>query len=126
MVIKRLSRRKEEPMRRDRLVEMGGDEFSIVYPGSKKEEVNELARRILTTLSRPFRVAGQEFHITTSIGISQSPFNLNFTHHLNIQHKSVGMDTPFLTIKRYNRWRVVQIIENNDMNEDWTGWMGRL
>jgi diguanylate cyclase (GGDEF)-like protein/PAS domain S-box-containing protein len=51
----------------------GGDEFIILLDDTSKEKVRETAGRILNEFAAPFEVGGQEFFVTTSIGISIYP-----------------------------------------------------
>src|SRR4051812_37802289 len=52
----------------------GGDEFVVVLPDLERPEHARLvADKILQELSRPVDIAGQEIHITPSIGISHYP-----------------------------------------------------
>jgi diguanylate cyclase (GGDEF)-like protein/PAS domain S-box-containing protein len=53
---------------------LGGDEFTIQVTGlTQDEDAAKVARRILASMSRPFRLDGQEIFITASIGISVYP-----------------------------------------------------
>ncbi|HEX6161357.1 MAG TPA: bifunctional diguanylate cyclase/phosphodiesterase, partial [Thermoanaerobaculia bacterium] len=53
---------------------IGGDEFSILLPEVvSAENVAGVARKILDSLARPFRVEGHELFVTASIGISFFP-----------------------------------------------------
>ncbi len=53
---------------------LGGDEFTVIAPGlSQPEDAAKLARRILSSLAHPIRVAGQEIFINASIGIAVYP-----------------------------------------------------
>ncbi len=53
---------------------LGGDEFTVIIPGlSQPEDAAKLARRILSSLAHPFRVAGQEIFVNASIGIAIYP-----------------------------------------------------
>jgi diguanylate cyclase (GGDEF)-like protein/PAS domain S-box-containing protein len=51
----------------------GGDEFIILLKGLSKEEVIEVAERILGEFSEGIMVESQEFFVTPSIGISMAP-----------------------------------------------------
>jgi diguanylate cyclase (GGDEF)-like protein/PAS domain S-box-containing protein len=58
----------------DTISRLGGDEFTILITDtSSSEAVFGVARKILSSLSRPFRVSGHELFVTTSIGISMFP-----------------------------------------------------
>jgi len=76
--------RREDPLLRlpataaaspmETVARVGGDEFLVLLPhlGSGADAAL-VARRILQALERPFRVAGTDFHCSTSIGISVFP-----------------------------------------------------
>ncbi|MCM3666752.1 EAL domain-containing protein [Mesobacillus subterraneus] len=53
----------------------GGDEFIILLKGLSKEEVIEVAERILGEFSDGIVVESQEFFVTPSIGISMAPYD---------------------------------------------------
>ena len=58
----------------DTVARVGGDEFMLLLPGTAApQEATRIADKILESLRRPFQVAGQELHATTSIGISLYP-----------------------------------------------------
>jgi diguanylate cyclase (GGDEF)-like protein/PAS domain S-box-containing protein len=53
---------------------LGGDEFTILLPEvSDTVSVENLARRIISQIEKPVRLLGQEFVLTTSIGIALYP-----------------------------------------------------
>jgi diguanylate cyclase (GGDEF)-like protein len=53
---------------------LGGDEFTVIIPGlSHPRDAGKLARRILSSLAHPFRVANQEIFVNASIGIAVYP-----------------------------------------------------
>lgn len=58
----------------DTVARLGGDEFVVILPELNEENyAHNVAQKILTSLSRPYTLAGQEFRITASIGISIYP-----------------------------------------------------
>ena len=58
----------------DTIARLGGDEFVVLLPELSEEKyVATVAQKILSTLARPFILAGQEFRITASVGISIYP-----------------------------------------------------
>ena len=58
----------------DIVARMGGDEFVIMLPDiSEGTQVQPVANKILTTVGKPFTLAGQEFLITISVGIALYP-----------------------------------------------------
>ena len=53
---------------------LGGDEFTVIIPGlTHQQDAAKLARRILSSLAHPIRVAGQEIFVNASIGIAIYP-----------------------------------------------------
>ena len=53
---------------------LGGDEFTVIMPGlTDSADAAKLARRILSSLAHPIRVAGHEVFINASIGIAIYP-----------------------------------------------------
>ncbi len=58
----------------DTVARIGGDEFVVVLPTLQhEEEALSVAERILTGLNEPLYLNGQQFNITTSMGISFYP-----------------------------------------------------
>jgi diguanylate cyclase (GGDEF)-like protein/PAS domain S-box-containing protein len=58
----------------DAVARIGGDEFSVLLAGiSGPEDITEIVRKILVALREKSVIAGREFHITTSMGISVYP-----------------------------------------------------
>jgi diguanylate cyclase (GGDEF)-like protein/PAS domain S-box-containing protein len=58
----------------DTVARVGGDEFTFLLPGIERaEDATVAAERILRRVRQPKIVAGQEFRMTTSIGITVFP-----------------------------------------------------
>jgi diguanylate cyclase (GGDEF)-like protein/PAS domain S-box-containing protein len=58
----------------DTVARLGGDEFTIILDSIyDTESIGRVARKILATLSKPFRLNEDEIYLTTSIGISLYP-----------------------------------------------------
>jgi diguanylate cyclase (GGDEF)-like protein/PAS domain S-box-containing protein len=58
----------------DTAARMGGDEFAVLVPEvSSVDEVAQVAERVLEAFRRPWVLGGQEFHVTTSVGIAMYP-----------------------------------------------------
>lgn len=61
---------------RDIVARLGGDEFICLLPDiSSKRKIEEIAGRILKSLSQPFHLFNQEIRITASIGMSLYPID---------------------------------------------------
>ena len=54
----------------DTVARFGGDEFVVVCDDVSVLESEQIAERILDTLSRPWHIANQEIHVTASLGIA--------------------------------------------------------
>lgn len=60
----------------DTVARLGGDEFVILLPAlSDKKDILQLVKKIITSLQKPFLIAGYEVFINTSIGVSIFPKN---------------------------------------------------
>ena len=58
----------------DTVARMGGDEFTLLLPNVRdRENTVIVADKILKALSEPYRVDGNEFYITASVGITLYP-----------------------------------------------------
>jgi diguanylate cyclase (GGDEF)-like protein/PAS domain S-box-containing protein len=58
----------------DMFARMGGDEFTILLPMiESEEEVETIARRILTSVQQPYYINGHQFSSTLSVGIALYP-----------------------------------------------------
>ncbi|MGC1454249.1 MAG: diguanylate cyclase [Nitrospirota bacterium] len=74
-LLKAVAERLKSTLRKaDAVARIGGDEFSILLAGiESQEDIAEIVRKILVSLRDTCVIAGREFHITTSIGISIYP-----------------------------------------------------
>ncbi|MBI2749986.1 MAG: EAL domain-containing protein [Burkholderiales bacterium] len=58
----------------DTVARLGGDEFVIILTDlPQADDVDQIAEKILSTLSRPIEVAGRDVFVTASIGVSLYP-----------------------------------------------------
>ena len=74
-VLKEVARRLVKQLRvGDTVCRIGGDEFMVVLPESKRStDAAGVAAKIIETLSQPVRVADRELTVTPSIGIAVFP-----------------------------------------------------
>ena len=57
-----------------RVGRLGGDEFQVIVPGShKRDDLAELARRIIHNLSLPYQLEGHRVVIGASVGVALAP-----------------------------------------------------
>jgi diguanylate cyclase (GGDEF)-like protein/PAS domain S-box-containing protein len=57
----------------DSVARMGGDEFAVIVVNTAgTTEVDRVAARLVSAMATPFRVEGQDFLISTSVGVSIS------------------------------------------------------
>ncbi|WP_248767003.1 EAL domain-containing protein [Pseudomonas sp. MWU12-2345] len=55
----------------DTVARLGGDEFVVLLPElSEAKYVADTAQKILSAIAKPFKLQGQEFRVTASVGIS--------------------------------------------------------
>ena len=60
----------------DTIARFGGDEFAIVLSSvEESDSVDRVAQKILTALSEPLMIVGNEIHLSASIGVSLYPEN---------------------------------------------------
>ncbi len=74
-LLKRVADRLKSCVRKsDTVARMGGDEFCFLLPEiAQPEDAVKIAKKILKALKKPWRLGGQEFYITPSIGIAVYP-----------------------------------------------------
>jgi diguanylate cyclase (GGDEF)-like protein/PAS domain S-box-containing protein len=74
-LLKQLAERLRECLREgDTVGRQGGDEFVVLIEDvTDPNQVTGVAQKMLETIAQPYRIAGQEFHVTASIGISICP-----------------------------------------------------
>ena len=74
-LLQEMGRRLRESVRESDIVaRLGGDEFVILLPElSEPGQATTVAEKVLATVARPFAIAGQEFRVTVSIGVSLFP-----------------------------------------------------
>jgi diguanylate cyclase (GGDEF)-like protein len=76
VLIELAKRLKGELRMEDTVARLGGDEFAIIQTGlNNADESSALARRILRTVNKPFRVDGVDYELGVSIGIASCPLN---------------------------------------------------
>ncbi|MDG5788000.1 EAL domain-containing protein [Evansella sp. AB-P1] len=72
------------------LARWGGDEFVIILNNHDTIEVVGKCHKLLEKISNPIQIASMDFEITTSIGISEYPYDTNNAQKL-IQNADIAM-----------------------------------
>jgi diguanylate cyclase (GGDEF)-like protein/PAS domain S-box-containing protein len=74
-LLKMLARRLEHGARGgDTVARLGGDEFVVVLTDmANEQDIEQVAQKLLGTLTQPYSIDGKELVVTTSIGISVYP-----------------------------------------------------
>jgi len=79
------------PLERVVVSRYGGDEFNILLPEIADKTVpDQLAWRLLGTLSEPFQIGRHEFFVTASVGIAVAPDNGDDVMNL-LKHAEIAM-----------------------------------
>ncbi|MBE9100480.1 CHASE2 domain-containing protein [Vacuolonema iberomarrocanum] len=75
LLLKAVARRLSNSLRSsDILGRFGGDEFVVLLPGiHSAEDIEIVARKLVTAVTQPFVLEQHQIHVTTSIGISFYP-----------------------------------------------------
>ena len=77
--------------RNETLSRLGGDEFALLMPDVTEKEAEALAERVVRAISQiPFRFEGQNFRLTTSLGIALYPEHADTAEEL-IAHADAAM-----------------------------------
>jgi diguanylate cyclase (GGDEF)-like protein len=66
----------------DTVARLGGDEFAVLQGYSSAEAAGALARRLVSVISDPIEIDGQEINSGVSIGIALAPSDGNAADHL--------------------------------------------
>lgn len=75
----------------DSIARMGGDEFTFILSNmTDKEDILNVAKKVLNNLSTPFNIKGHELFVSASIGISVYPEDGSDSETL-IKHADVAM-----------------------------------
>lgn len=79
LLLKKVSDRIKNHLRKvDTLARIGGDEFAIILPEiSQTKKIEGIAKRLISSLEKPFFIDGNEVFVGVSIGISTYPENGN-------------------------------------------------
>lgn len=92
LLLKSITERMSGHVRKsDTLARLGGDEFVFLFTSlHRPEEAAIIAQTILGTFVKPFKLAGQDFYITPSIGIAAYPGDGN-NPGLLLKHADIAM-----------------------------------
>ncbi len=86
----------------DILARLGGDEFALAIPNISQDKARQLAEKIFSSLqSIDFKVDGQPFKITVSIGVAMFP-----QHGQNLQDLLANADLAMYQAKESGRGRI--------------------
>ena len=70
-LLRKVAKRLTASVRRsDTVIRMGGDEFTVLFADCGKGQAEDMARRIIDVLSRPFLVSGHQVIIGASVGLA--------------------------------------------------------
>jgi len=95
------------------LARLGGDEFSLLVPDyTNRDEVIQLAERLLVGLAQPIQVDDQKVHISASIGIACNETPLNTLHELR-QFADLALDRAKRQGRNTWQWYSGQRIEGS-------------
>ena len=89
--------------RNEILSRLGGDEFALLMPDATEKEAEALAERVVRAIAQiPFRFEGQNFRLTTSLGIALYP-----EHAVNAEELIAHADAAMYQAKESgkNAWR---------------------
>ncbi len=114
-LLKEVSRRLQTCIRQNDLVaRLGGDEFVIYLDSSKSDDdISPVLNRIISRLSYPFRLLGNELSITVSLGVSSVSEQTSDISQLLHQ-----ADLAMYQAKRNGRSRIVSYSEDC-INQNW-------
>lgn len=84
LVLKAVGERLRDCLRDgDTIARLGGDEFTMILEGMESvEDVAEVAQKVLISLAQPLFIEGREVLLTTSIGITLYPMDINGTDNM--------------------------------------------
>jgi diguanylate cyclase (GGDEF)-like protein len=67
----------------DIVARLGGDEFVVILEHSaRREDIEDIVRKLLVAISEPMRLSGHECHATASIGVAMFPAHGTDVHAL--------------------------------------------
>lgn len=88
----------------DTVARLGGDEFTVILEGLQDpREASRVAKKILQRFAQPFDLRGNDYFVTTSIGISLYPRDGN-----NVESIVKHADAAMYRAKEYGRNTVCQ------------------
>ncbi len=120
------SRLKSVLRRSDSIGRIGGDEFNIILADiARPDVVPDIARKLVETVRRPYRIGGHELRVTASIGISIYPDDgadldtlLRYADMAMYHAKEVGRNVyqffnPAINIRSIERMRLENMLRRS-------------
>lgn len=103
-LIKAVADRLQNCVRRsDTVARVSDDEFSMIMMSAGRENIELIARKILLTMQRPFRIGEHTLHISASLGVSLYPEHGEDTSHL---YRSAEMAMYRAKAQGKNHWKI--------------------
>ncbi len=90
----------------DMVARSGSDEFALILPGvHDRDAINQVARKILSALQRPYLLGGSHVHLSASIGVALFPEHAGDSQQL---FKCADIALTEAKSGGRNRWQIYQ------------------
>ena len=91
LLLKQVTKRINKCIRdTDMLARLGGDEFVAIVSAARVDEIDEIAKRIITQVETEFQVANHQIAISASVGVAVYP-NDGITSDVLLHHADEAM-----------------------------------
>lgn len=96
----------------------GGDEFLLFLPGYDEADVKSVSKSLVEIMHKPFKIAGNEFRLSASVGVALMPRDAD-----DIDNLLIKADSALYVSKRSGRDRFTfyeegMVSESKNMNND--------